>query len=70
MLRETYYKLRYRKWAVVDILDRTILYRGDYETCCLVQDTQYAGLAVVPLKKAHLYCALLTVAERNSHDKG
>lgn len=47
-LTELYYKLRYRKWVVLDFKDRIIIYEGRRELCDLVQDTQYAGLVVVP----------------------
>lgn len=47
-LTELYNKLRYRKWVVLDLEDRIIIYEGRRELCDLVQDTQYAGLVVVP----------------------
>lgn len=60
---DLYYKLRYRHWAVVDIQDKAIIYSGKRELCDLVQDTQYAGLIVLPYNHAVTYLIASTVAE-------
>lgn len=52
--QEKYYKLRYRRWVVVDSRDRLIIYEGSHDLCELVQDTQYAGLYVMPRRHAKL----------------
>ena len=69
-IQELYYRLRYRRWAVIDIEDRTIIYTGRLKLCQLVQDTQYSGLFVLPYNHAVTWVIAATVAESNErHDK-
>ena len=39
---------------VIDYADGLVIYSGTYEECVMVQDTQYAGLYVMPRRHAKL----------------
>lgn len=49
--QEIWEKLRYRKWAVYDISDCSIIYMGKRRDCIKVLDESYGGLVIIPFKE-------------------